>query len=145
MIRQLHAEHIKFMISVWSNPHGSTRADLEKHHALIGDWVDVFNPVGREIRWNHINDAFFKIGPDAWWGDATEPGDDGNLLAGRKTFLGPGDFYYNAYSLFASESLYDGQRATGSKKRVCILTRSGFPCQQRYAARRGRVTFRAIG
>jgi alpha-D-xyloside xylohydrolase len=134
MIRKLHAENIKFMISVWSNPHGSTRAELEKNHALIGDWIDVFNPVGREVRWKHLNEAFFKIGTDAWWGDATEPGDDGNLLTGRETFLGPGDFYQNAYPLFASESLYAGQRATGSKKRVCILTRSAFPGQQRYAA-----------
>jgi alpha-D-xyloside xylohydrolase len=134
MIRQLHAENIKFMISVWSNPHGSTRIDLEKNRALIGDWIDVFNPVGREIRWKHLNAAFFNKGTDAWWGDATEPGDDGNLLVGQQTFLGPGDFYQNAYSLFASESVYEGQRMTGSKKRVCILTRSGFPGQQRYAA-----------
>ncbi|MEJ2077754.1 MAG: glycoside hydrolase family 31 protein [Acidobacteriota bacterium] len=134
MIRKLHAENLKFMISVWSNPHGDTREELEKNHALIGEWIDQFNPVGREIRWKHLNETFFKIGTDAWWADATEPGDDGNALVGQETFLGPGDFYRNAYPLFSSEAIYQGQRATTSKKRVCILTRSAFPGEQRYAS-----------
>jgi alpha-D-xyloside xylohydrolase len=134
MIRQLHAENVKFMISVWSNPRGTTRAELETNHTLIGNWIDVFNPAGREIRWRHLNEAFFKIGTDAWWGDATEPGDDGNALAGQQTFLGAGDFYRNAYPLFASQSIYEGQRAADPAKRVCILTRSAFPGLQRYAS-----------
>jgi len=134
MIRQLHAENVKFMISVWSNPRGTTRAELETNHMLIGNWIDVFNPAGREIRWRHLNEAFFKIGTDAWWGDATEPGDDGNALAGKQTFMGAGDFYRNAYPLFASQSIYEGQRAADPNKRVCILTRSAFPGLQRYAS-----------
>jgi len=134
MIQKLHAENVKFMISVWCNPKGVTRAELETNHVLLGNWIDVFNPLGREIRWRHINDAFYKIGTDAWWGDATEPGDDGNALAGKKTFLGAADLYYNAYPLFANQSLYEGQRAADSSKRVCILTRSAFPGLQRYAS-----------
>jgi alpha-D-xyloside xylohydrolase len=134
MVRQLHAANIKFMVSVWSNPRGATRLDLETNHALIGNWIDVFNPAGRDIRWRHLNETFFKIGTDAWWGDATEPGDDGNALAGKETYLGPGDFYRNAYPLFASQSIYEGQRATDPNKRVCILTRSAFPGLQRYAS-----------
>jgi alpha-D-xyloside xylohydrolase len=134
MIRQLHAENVKFMISVWCNPRGTTRAELETNHTLVGNWIDVFNPAGRDIRWRHLNEAFFKIGTDAWWGDATEPGDDGNALAGKQTFLGAGDFYRNAYPLFASQSIYEGQRAADPNKRVCILTRSAFPGLQRYAS-----------
>ena len=134
MIRQLHAENVKFMISVWSNPHGRTLADLKQNNALVGEWVDVYGPPGRNFRWQHLNDAFFKIGTDAWWGDATEPGDTGNALAGKETFLGAGDFLRNAYPLFASQSIYEGQRATDPGKRVCILTRSAFPGLQRYAS-----------
>ncbi|HXT11851.1 MAG TPA: glycoside hydrolase family 31 protein [Candidatus Angelobacter sp.] len=134
MIQTLHDEHVKFMISVWCNPHGKTLADLSSHHANIGEWIDVFNPLGRKIRWQHLNDAFFKIGTDAWWGDATEPGDTGDAMDGAKTFLGPGDFYHNAYSLFASQSIYDEERAADSSKRVCILTRNAFPGLQRYAS-----------
>ncbi len=134
MIQQLHANHVKFMISVWCNPHGKTLADLAQHNAMVGEWVDVFHPLGRAIRWKHLNDAFFKIGTDAWWGDATEPGDTGESFAGRQTFLGPSDFYRNAYTLFASQSIYENQRAANPGKRVCILTRSAFPGLQRYAS-----------
>ncbi len=134
MMQQLHSENVKFMISVWCNPHGRTLADLKQNNALVGEWIDVFNPAGRNIRWQHLNDAFFKIGTDAWWGDATEPGDTGNALAGKKTFLDAGDFLQNAYPLFASQSIYEGQRAASPDKRVCILTRSAFPGLQRYAS-----------
>ena len=81
-----------------------------------------------------MNKAFFKIGADAWWQDATEPGGEGGALLGKKTFLGSGDRYNNAYSLFASMATYEGQRATTSNKRVCNLTRSGYPGQQRFGA-----------
>ena len=101
---------------------------------VVGDWIDVFDPKGREIRWKHINDAFFSIGMDGWWGDATEPGDPGTDLLGKKLSTGPGDRFTSAYPLFASQSLYEGQRAADPDKRVCILTRSAFPGQQRYAA-----------
>ena len=134
MIGKLHDQHVKFMISVWCNPHGRTLDDLKANNALAGDWIDVFNPKGRDIRWRHINDGFFKIGADSWWGDATEPGDPGTDLLGRKTAAGPGDEVTNAYPLFASQSLYDGQRAADPAKRVCILTRSAFPGMQRYGA-----------
>ena len=134
MIENLHAENVKFMISVWCNPHGNTLVDLTNHHATVGEWIDVFNPLGRDIRWQHLNDAFYKIGTDAWWGDATEPGDTGRSFEGRETFLGASDFFRNAYPLFASQSIYEGQRATDTGKRVVNLTRSAFPGMQRYAA-----------
>ncbi len=51
-----------------------------------------------------------------------------------RRFLGAGDFYRNAYPLFASQSIYEGQRAADPNKRVCILTRSAFPGLQRYAS-----------
>lgn len=134
IIHQLHAENVKFMISVWCNPNGGTREELATNNLIVNGHIDVYSPRAREIRWNHLNNAFFKIGADAWWGDSTEPGDDGRVLAGRETSLGPGDSVQNAYPLFASQSLYEGQRAVTSDKRVCILTRSAFPGMQRYAA-----------
>ena len=134
LMKGLHDQHVKFMISVWCNPHGKTMEDLKQINMIVGDWIDVFDPKAREIRWKHINDAFFSIGADAWWGDATEPGDPGTDLLGKKLSSGPGDRFTSAYPLFASQSLYEGQRATDPNKRVCILTRSAFPGQQRYAA-----------
>jgi len=134
LLKGLHDQNFKFMISVWCNPHGKTGDDLKANHALVGDWIDVFSAQGRDIRWKHLNEAFFSLGTDAWWGDATEPGDGGTLLLGKPTAMGPGDQFTNAYPLFASRSLYEGQRATTSDKRVVALTRSGFAGQQRYAA-----------
>ncbi len=135
MIQSLHQQNVRFMISVWSNPQGKAGADLKAHNYVIPgtDWVDVLNPAARELRWKYLNDAFFKIGADAWWQDATEPGDDGNAMANRSVFLGSGDLYRNAYPLFANQTVYEGQRETSTDKRVCILTRSAFPGQQRYA------------
>jgi len=134
MIQQLHDEDIRFMISVWCNPRSAAGNEYKANQAYVNGWIDVFSPKGREIRWKNINNAFFSIGADAWWGDATEPGDPGTDLLGWKTSDGPGDEVTGAYPLFASESFYDGQRAANPEKRVCILTRSSFPGTQRYGA-----------
>jgi alpha-D-xyloside xylohydrolase len=135
LIQSLHLQNVRFMISVWSNPQGKAGADLKSHNYVIPgtDWVDALNPAARELRWKYLNDAFFKIGADAWWQDATEPGDDGNAMAGNRVFLGSGDLYRNSYPLFANQAVYEGQRAASPDKRVVILTRSAFPGQQRYA------------
>jgi alpha-D-xyloside xylohydrolase len=108
--------------------------DLKAHNMVVNSWIDVFSPVGREIRAKHLNEAFSSIGMDAWWGDATEPGDPGTELLGKKISLGLADQFTSAYPLFASQSLYEGQRAAMPDKRVVILTRSAFPGQQRYGA-----------
>jgi alpha-D-xyloside xylohydrolase len=62
--------------------------------------------------------------------DAVEPEND--ALKGEKTYLGAGDFYRLTYPLFVSRAVYEGQRLASSDKRVCILSRSAFPGQQRY-------------
>ncbi len=135
LIQSLHRQSVSFMISVWSNPQGKAGADLKSHRDVISgtDWVDALNPAARELRWKYLNDAFFKIGADAWWQDATEPGDDGNSMANHRVFFGSGDLYRNAYPLFANQTVYEGQRRTSTDKRVVILTRSAYPGQQRYA------------
>ncbi len=135
MIDSLHDQNVQFMISVWSNPQGKAGNDLkEKGFKIPGtDWVDQSNPAARKLRWDYLDDTFFKPGTDAWWQDATEPGDDGNGMAGHEVFIGSGDLYRNIYPLFANQTVYEGQRATTSDKRVCTLTRSAFPGQQRYA------------
>jgi alpha-D-xyloside xylohydrolase len=50
------------------------------------------------------------------------------------TALGPGEKYFNAYSLLNSKSVYEGQRNSSPEKRVFILTRSAYAGQQRYGA-----------
>jgi alpha-D-xyloside xylohydrolase len=136
MIAELHTNHFKYMISVWSNPSGIVgRALAAMPHGLIpgSQWMDVFNPAVRSLRWKYMDHAFFSIGADAWWQDATEPGDDGNALNDVRCYLGSANRVRNAYPLFASEATYDGQRATDSSKRVVILSRSAYLGEQRYA------------
>jgi alpha-D-xyloside xylohydrolase len=137
MIKTLHDEHIKFMITNWSNPAGEAGKALAQAKVVIpgqvNPWIDEFSPVARKIRWDFMNKAFFSIGTDAWWQDATEPSDAGRMLLGLKTYFGSGNRFNNAYPLFASMGTYQGQRAVTEKKRFCLLTRSGYPGQQRYA------------
>ncbi|HEY0943855.1 MAG TPA: TIM-barrel domain-containing protein, partial [Opitutaceae bacterium] len=109
-------------------------ADFKQNNLLIGPWIDVFSQQGRDLRWKHLNESFYRHGTDGWWGDATEPADDGEGIAGKPTSAGPGSRLRNAYPLFASQSLYEGQLSSNPDQRVCILTRSAYPGMQRYAA-----------
>jgi len=136
MIAELHTNHFKYMISVWSNPSGIVgKALASMPHGLIPGttWMDAFNPAVRSVRWKYMNQAFFSLGADGFWQDATEPGDDGNSLAGVQCFLGSANRVRNAYPLFASQATYEGQRATDPGKRVVILSRSAYLGGQRYA------------
>ncbi|MGH8024716.1 MAG: TIM-barrel domain-containing protein, partial [Limisphaerales bacterium] len=136
MIAELHTNHFKYMISVWSNPQGIVgRALAAMPHGLIprSQWMDVFNPAVRSLRWKEMDQAFFSIGADAWWQDATEPGDDGNALNDVRCYPGSANRVRNAYALFASEATYNGQRATDPSKRVVILSRNAYLGEQRYA------------
>jgi len=133
LIQGLHDRHTKFMISVWPNPHGKAGDAIKAANGLIhSSYYDPTNPDIRALRWKFLNEAFFSIGTDAWWQDAAEPGDEGNAMEGSKTFLGEGSLWRNAYPLFHSQCLYEGQRAADPGKRVCNLTRSGYLGQQRY-------------
>jgi len=133
-IKQLHDLNAHFSVSVWENL--DKRSDVAKDYMdkdlfiPNSPWVDVLNPLAREIHWNALNQNLFSKGVDSWWMDATEPENDG--LKGKKTYLGLGDFYRLTYPLFVSQAVYDGQRKTSQDKRVCILTRSAFPGQQKY-------------
>ena len=92
MIKTLHDENIKYMISVWSNPGGGpVKQALEAVHGDIPGtpWIDVFNPEARKVRWDYMNKAFFSIGTDAWWQDATEPSGGGACSPAKRFFPVP--------------------------------------------------------
>ena len=134
MMKNLHQQNAKFMISIWHNPHGTALEKLKQVNGMVGEWIDVFNPEARRVRWQTLDDAFFSIGTDAWWNDATEPGDPGEGLTGQQTAMGSGDRLRNAYPLFAAQDVYEGQRSTTSEKRVVNLSRSAYLGMQRYGA-----------
>ena len=158
MIDTLHQElNTKFMISVWGKFYSGTDnfKELNKHHFLYQNplkdsivdflgyhytYYDAYNPEARKMYWNQINKKLFSKGVDSWWLDASEPelpdsGPTPELMAKymNPTYYGPGLEYLNAYPLFHTKGIYEGQRTANSNKRVCILTRSAFAGQQRYA------------
>jgi alpha-D-xyloside xylohydrolase len=137
MMDQLHANDLHMMISVWSK-FGET-TDVYKRMAaksliIPGSdaWTDFFNPRARTEFWAELKNGIFQSGMDGWWMDASEPEYD--ALKGKQTFLGEGESLRNAYPLYVTQAIYEGQRATTDRKRVVILTRSAFAGQQRYAA-----------
>ena len=135
MIRQLHKENLRFVISVWSRFDEQTDVykKMQAGSWLVPgtNWFDPFNPKARELFWSSMRDGLFNLGVDGWWLDATEPEFD---LRNKKTFLGMGDFMLNAYPFFVTQSVYQGQRATAPNQRVFILTRAAYTGQQRNAA-----------
>jgi alpha-D-xyloside xylohydrolase len=162
-IRELHEKHhVKFMISVWPKFYtntanyaalrqaGFTYPEPEKPRFdfLRQPFVyyDAFAPGGRGLFWQQIRDQLFGLGVDAWWLDATEPevvegphkshaeARELHAAAMHPTALGSGARMLNAYSLPASQAVYEGQRADAANQRVFILTRSAFAGQQRYAS-----------
>jgi alpha-D-xyloside xylohydrolase len=133
-IKELHDMKAHFNISIWSNPDKNSTIGKEyvaKNRFIPNTkWLDYFNPETRKEYWNTLKVNLFDHGVDSWWMDAVEPEND--ALKGEKTYIGVGDFYRLTYPLFVSQAVYEGQRATSSDKRVCILTRSAFPGQQKY-------------
>ncbi|WP_026475238.1 glycoside hydrolase family 31 protein [Alkaliflexus imshenetskii] len=133
-ISEIHDLNAHFSISIWSNPdiNSELGREYQKNNHFIPNtnWLDYFNPATRKAYWNTLNENMFVHGVDSWWMDAVEPEND--ALRGVTTHIGPGDFYRLIYPLLVSKSVYEGQKAVSSDKRVCILTRSAFSGQQRY-------------
>ncbi|HKI68499.1 MAG TPA: TIM-barrel domain-containing protein, partial [Verrucomicrobiae bacterium] len=150
LMRELHADHVHLIISVWARfDEGSTNwLQLKNAGGLYPEvfsnflvrasfqYYDAFNPTARRIYWQQISRELFSDGIDGWWLDASEP-----ELSSRwgqfqdfKTAAGPGFRVFNAYPLMHTAAVYQGQRADTSKKRVFILTRSAYAGQQRNAA-----------
>lgn len=133
-IKELHDLNAHFNISIWSNPDKNSEIGKEyvakNRFVPSTKWLDYFNPETRNEYWTTLKENMFDNGVDSWWMDAVEPEND--ALTGTKTFLGAGDLYRLTYPLMVSKAVYEGQRQTSDKKRVCILTRSAFSGQQRY-------------
>jgi alpha-D-xyloside xylohydrolase len=158
MISSIHAQHARFMVSVWGKFYPVTE-NYKALKAIDGlylttindrtrDWLnheyafyDVFNAPARKLFWDQVNRALFQKGVDAWWMDATEP----DLVQPSpptldqlrkdidKTAMGSASLVMQAYPLMNSQAVYEGQRSTAPDQRVFILTRSGFAGIQRYA------------
>lgn len=146
--RQLHEMGSHLMISIWPHVHhdGPDQLELREAGKLLGNGstYDAFDPEARAIYWKQAEQGLFSKGVDAWWCDCTEPFEADwkgpiketpeerqRINVGQlEKYLDPG--MANAYSLFHSRGIWEGQRGTGSTKRVLNLTRSAYAGQQRY-------------
>ena len=158
MMEDIHSLNSHIMISVWPKFYPGTKnyelfkekGWLYMNNIELGnlDWVgkgypntfyDAYNPDARKLFWQGMNEKLFSKGIDAWWMDATEPDIHSNVTTQERketmtpNYFGTGEEYFNAYSLFQSKGVYEGQRGTNPDQRVFILTRSAFAGQQRYA------------
>ena len=149
MMMQLHHKNLHLVASVWAKFGAETAVDqdMKRDHLVLTseadhrepgetqakeDWADLFNPKAQELFWSEMNRGLFHDGLDGWWLDASEP--EGDPLKDDNTFLGPGKTVRNAYPLFETSAVYNGQRASTESKRVAILTRSAYAGQQRNAS-----------
>lgn len=136
MMDQFHAMDEHVPISVWSRfgEDSEIYKRMSAKSLLVPGtpWTDFFNPDAQKAFWSELKTGIFDYGLDGWWMDASEPEFD--ILKGRQTFLGSGESVRNAYPLYVTKAIYEGQRGTTDRKRVVIFTRSAFTGQQKYAA-----------
>jgi alpha-D-xyloside xylohydrolase len=146
LMSDLHSRNLHMVISVWAKFGNETQVnhDMANSHLLLTSsaatgepgeakenesWADLFNPAAQKLYWSEIARNLFRQGLDGWWLDASEP--EGDPLKNDDTYLGPGKTVRNAYPLFETSAVYNGQRAATEHKRVVILSRSAFAGQQR--------------
>ena len=161
MIKNVHAKHAHFMISIWASfgPQTQQFGELNEKGLLlpIETWpqsglshiwpprmdypsgvkvYDAFHPEARAIYWKHLK-RLYDYGTDAWWMDSTDP-----------DFFNPKESDYehpvyggtwrsqrNAFPLETVRGIYESQRKEcSSEKRVFIMTRSSFAGQQHYGS-----------
>jgi alpha-D-xyloside xylohydrolase len=145
MNKELHAQGIQTMISVWPRfTKGSRYYDtlLQKgwfeHLAdgtptdglpydRAGSDIDTTNPDAARWFWETIRDNLVAKGFDAFWADETEPDLPPN---GSYFSIGPGTQFYNVYPLFHTASIYDGFRRD-LKSRALVLSRDAYLGAQR--------------
>ncbi|MFZ0662835.1 MAG: TIM-barrel domain-containing protein [Acidobacteriaceae bacterium] len=144
-LKKLHDEHVHAMISVWAtfDPLSKNFQRMKSLGYMVPGTTtyDATNPKAGDFYWNHLVGKLFAQGWDGFWLDSSEPevaykhgGESDVELYHKQLSIGNGALYTNVFPLMHTGNIYTHWRATTDKKRVFILTRSGFAGDQRYGA-----------
>ena len=147
-IASLHAQKVRFMISIWPSmdPSGADYQAFAARGLLLpqSNVYDAFSAQARQLYWQQAEQGLFRHGVDAWWCDSSEPftpewthrekPDPSRMYHEYVTSVGRHIplRQANAYALAHARAIWEGQRDADSGKRVVNLTRSAWTGQQRY-------------
>ena len=160
MVKNVHAKHAHFMISIWASfgPQTQQFRELAEKNLLLPfeTWpqsglshiwpprkdypsgvkvYDAFSPEARAIYWKHLK-RLYDYGTDAWWMDSTDP----DFFNPRESdyahpvYGGTWRSQRNAFPLETVRGIYQSQRKDDRGKRIFIMTRSSYAGQQHYGS-----------
>ena len=160
MIKNVHAKHAHFMISIWASfgPQTQQFRELAEKNLLLPfeTWpqsglshiwpprkdypsgvkvYDAFSPEARAIYWKHLK-RLYDYGTDAWWMDSTDP----DFFNPRESdyahpvYGGTWRSQRNVFPLEKGRGIYQSQRKDDRGKRIFIMTRSSYAGQQHYGS-----------
>lgn len=148
MTEALHAMDARLMVSIWPNmnPCTENHAEFKKRGLLLpgGELYDPLNPDARALYWEQARRGLVDMGVDAWWCDSSEPWtsewerEEAPVMSdiyqetARIAAEAIGADKGNAYAFYHAMTMWEGQKRTGSEKRVVNLTRSAWLGQQRF-------------
>ena len=147
MVAKLHEKGIHFMMSIWPNMSEVTDdyKEFEQNGQLLPgtNIYNAFSEEGRAIYQRQIRNQLLVHDVEAFWCDSSEPiTPEWNNWLKKDPAVMYGEYvtqvsksipikYLNSYGLNHARTIYEEMRKIPGK-RVCNLTRSGYPGSQEY-------------